>query len=640
MNNMLQGVQFDNVPIELQKLDRWILWKWVPVEHRAKPKKEPCSVSGFRIGVNNEDYHLSLKEARTAYEGNPDAFAGVGFVIPPGMVGVDLDNVKDRNGNWNLDAQLVLASLDTYCEVSPSGEGLKFLCYGSLDEKLKREDASRGIEMFDGKAARFFTITGHVVDDDHRAMGHSLRAVHNIQAAISDPISSLEYDEIEIDDQMHEARELVTWVSNDQMDDYAAWLRLGMALHSASGGDEEGLRLWDEASRKNTKYEEGACEAKWDSFSTDKARLVSIGSLRSMAKENGYRADQYRTHAVPASDFCEKDIHREYVVENFLADNEPMVIGGASKSLKTTVALDLAVSIATGTPFAGQFNVPTPRRVLFVSGESGETTTQETLKQICKGREIETERLSQLHIGFHLPKLDDPACVDDLMKELKEKEIGICIIDPLYRSLRAGSDASNVYSMGEKLELIAEKLHRAGVLCVLLHHFRKQGQSYEEAPELEELSQSGIAEFGRQFLLLKRRSPYVMDGKHTLWFSWGGSAGHQGLKMLEADTGTYQSGLTWTTELISTQEYTDRKKDDAKEKKAEEDNIQMTVVMDYIEENPGSSKKEIVEGTEFTDHMVRKCLGLLIEAERVEESEAPLKVGNKRLVKVYTESSI
>ena len=595
---MLDSIIFENVPVELQKLDRWILWRWVPVEHRAKPKKEPCSSSGFRIGVNNEDYHLSFVEARHAYEGDPKTFAGIGFVIPPGMVGVDLDNVRDPQGNWNLDAQLVLASLDTYCEVSPSGEGLKFLCYGSLDEKLKREDASRGVELFDGKTARFFTITGHVVDKDHRAMGHNLRAIHNIQAAISDPITNMEYDEIEIEDQLSEARELISWVSEDQMDDYAAWLRLGMALHAASGGSDEGLALWDDASRKNTKYEEGACKRKWDSFKAKKARLVTIGSLRSMAAENGYRQDRYRTLAVPASDFCLQEIERSYIVENFLADNEPMVIGGASKSLKTTVALDLAVSIATGTPFAGQFNVPEPRRVLFVSGESGETTTQETLKQICRGRGISTDRLSQLHIGFKLPKLDSENCVDDLLKELRERDIRICVIDPLYRSLRAGADAGNVYSMGEKLELIAEKLHRAGVLCVLLHHFRKQGNTYDEQPELEELSQSGIAEFGRQFLLLKRRSRYAMDGKHTLWFSWGGSAGHQGLKMLEADTGTYQSGLTWTTNLISTGEWNSRMESEAKRVKEEEFAASSLEILEFIKQNPGCNRKMIVDNFE------------------------------------------
>lgn len=612
--NLLEGVQFDNVPVELRKLDRWILWKWVPVEHRAKPKKEPCSAAGFRIGVNNQDYHLGFEEAQSVYESRPDTFAGVGFVIPPGMVGVDLDNVKDKKGNWNLDAQLVLASLDTYCEVSPSGEGLKFLCYGSLDGKLKREDASRGVEMFDGNAARFFTITGRVIDDDHRAMGHSLRAIHNIQASISDPITNLEYDEIDTGDQFAEAKELATWVSEDQMDDYASWLRLGMAIHASSNGSDEGMQLWDQVSRKNSKYEEGACELKWDSFKERKARLVTIGSLRSMAKENGYRQDQYRTLAVPASDFCLHDIHREYVVEDFLADNEPMVIGGASKSLKTTVALDLAISIATGTPFVGQFKVPVARRVLFVSGESGETTTQETLKQICKGRDIGTDQLSQLHIGFHLPKLDDPACVDDLMKELKEKDIGICVIDPLYRSLRAGNDASNVYSMGEKLELIAEKLHRAGVLCVLLHHFRKQGHTYEEAPELEELSQSGIAEFGRQFLLLKRRSQYQMDGKHTLWFSWGGSAGHQGLKMLESDSGTYQSGLTWDTELITPQEWGDRNKQAKEEKEEGEVQDQRELVIESLRENSPMTKPELMKAVKTNRQKIERVVSLL-EAE-------------------------
>ena len=80
--------------------------------------------------------------------------------------------------------------------------------------------------------------------------------------------------------------------------------------------------------------------------------------------------------------------------------------------------------------------------------------------------------------------------------------------------------------------------------------FRKQGKTYSESPELEDLSMSGVAEFGRQFLLLKRRKQYEMDGKHDIWFSWGGSAGHQGLKVLEAFTGTRTGGVEWQASLL------------------------------------------------------------------------------------------
>ena len=127
----------------------------------------------------------------------------------------------------------------------------------------------------------------------------------------------------------------------------------------------------------------------------------------------------------------------------------------------------------------------------------------------------------------------------------------------LYIELRVGDAASNVYAMGEKLELIAEKIHRAGITILLAHHFRKQGQSFHEAPELEDLSQSGVAEFGRQFILLKRKEKYQYDGQHKLWFTWGGSAGHQGAKVLVAETGTRKTGIVWKPSVLSYQEFAD-----------------------------------------------------------------------------------
>jgi len=89
-----------------------------------------------------------------------------------------------------------------------------------------------------------------------------------------------------------------------------------------------------------------------------------------------------------------------------------------------------------------------------------------------------------------------------------------------------------------------------------------------------------------------------MDGKHTLWFSWGGSAGHQGLKMLEADTGTYQSGLTWTTNLISTGEWNSRMESEAKRIKEEEFAASSLEILEFIKQNPGCNRKMIVDNFE------------------------------------------
>lgn len=588
----IRQVQTENIPRDLKRLDHWVMWKWVPKKGRpGKPGKAPCNTQGITVGVDNEAYHLSFEQALETYSNAPELFAGIGIVIVPGMVGIDLDRVRNADGSWNMDAQLVLAAVDSYCEVSPSGEGVKFLAYGKLNDKLANYCGHRGVEMYDGaKTTRFFTITGAVVDD-HYEMGHAQRSIENIQAAITDPVTPLEYDEAEPDAFQDEARQLVEWVSDTQLDEYGTWVHVGMILHYVFQGDEEGLQLWDQVSRKNGKYEEGECHKKWESFTTTKPRLLTISTLRWLAKQNGFRDDKYTTGSKPASEFCKEELHRNYVVEDFLADNEPMVIGGPTKALKTTIALDMAVSIATGTPFLGKFNVPEMRRVMFISGESGETTTQENLKLVAKSKGLPVSALSQIHIGFKLPKLNNPHCVDDLLRELRDKDIKIVIIDPLYRSLNVGNEASNLYSMGEKLDLIAEKLHRAGVLCVLLHHFRKQGKfaPSNEAPELEDLSQSGIAEFGRQFLLLKRRASYKYDGKHALWFVWGGSAGHQGMRIIQADTGTRTEGARWSSELLYEDEWKERHGEESRARQQADYDALIKAVVD----NPGVTVKEL-----------------------------------------------
>jgi len=104
--------------------------------------------------------------------------------------------------------------------------------------------------------------------------------------------------------------------------------------------------------------------------------------------------------------------------------------------------------------------------------------------------------------------------------------------------------------MGPTLQGLAELGQRAGCTIALLHHFRKGGQPDDENPAgLEELAQSGVSEWARQWLLLQRRAPYQGDGKHLLWMRCGGSAGFASLWGVTIDEGTIDAdtweGRTW-----------------------------------------------------------------------------------------------
>ena len=62
--------------------------------------------------------------------------------------------------------------------------------------------------------------------------------------------------------------------------------------------------------------------------------------------------------------------------------------------------------------------------------------------------------------------------------------------------------------------------------------------------ELDDMSQSGFAEFARQWILLSRRKDYLDgSGLHELWMRSGGSAGNSSLWRLDVDEGSSNAGI-------------------------------------------------------------------------------------------------
>ncbi len=80
------------------------------------------------------------------------------------------------------------------------------------------------------------------------------------------------------------------------------------------------------------------------------------------------------------------------------------------------------------------------------------------------------------------------------------------------------SGASNLYAMDAALQGLTKLGQDTACTVALVHHFRKGGQADDENPAgLEELAQSGVGEWARQWLLLQRRTAYQGDGEHRLW---------------------------------------------------------------------------------------------------------------------------
>jgi hypothetical protein len=63
-------------------------------------------------------------------------------------------------------------------------------------------------------------------------------------------------------------------------DSYADWIRVGMSLRSLG---DDGLLLWRNWSENSTKYKDGECEEKWETFDP---REITLGTLFYLAAGN------------------------------------------------------------------------------------------------------------------------------------------------------------------------------------------------------------------------------------------------------------------------------------------------------------------------------------------------------------------
>jgi len=142
-------------PKKLREREQWVCWR--EEERDDKLTKIPVTpaTGGFASSTDPETW--GSLEAALEYTETEHA-DGVGFVFTDNdpIVGVDLDDCRDpETGDVDDDAQDIIARLDSYTEVSPSGTGYHVLIKGNLPDGRNRRGS---VELYD--TARFFTVTG------------------------------------------------------------------------------------------------------------------------------------------------------------------------------------------------------------------------------------------------------------------------------------------------------------------------------------------------------------------------------------------------------------------------------------------------------------------------------------------------
>lgn len=152
-----QPVSPDTIPDELKERPQWVCWDWSwRNTYWGKPPVSAVTRGG--AFENDPRTWTSFEDAWTfaVQHGLP----GIGYVFDRNdpYTGIDIDHCRDpHTGAINIDGMAVVSALNSYTEISPSGEGLHILVHGKLGESFNRKKKILP-ERFDRD--HYFTMTG------------------------------------------------------------------------------------------------------------------------------------------------------------------------------------------------------------------------------------------------------------------------------------------------------------------------------------------------------------------------------------------------------------------------------------------------------------------------------------------------
>ena len=160
----------DNIPDELKLRPQWVGWR-LETKPNGETTKPPINVkTGAKGSTTDPATWTSFARAYAAYaRGQVD---GVGFVFTHDdpYIGLDRDDLE-AGDPYGLDG--LVDEMNTYCDVSPSGNGVHIIGKGKLPTATGKHP--KGLGVFEH--GRFFTMTGNLLDGE-------LRPIRDIQDVI------------------------------------------------------------------------------------------------------------------------------------------------------------------------------------------------------------------------------------------------------------------------------------------------------------------------------------------------------------------------------------------------------------------------------------------------------------------------
>lgn len=180
------------------------------------------------------------------------------------------------------------------------------------------------------------------------------------------------------------------------------------------------------------------------------------------------------------------DAPQGWLVEGFWGRRSHGIVAGQPKVFKSTFVQDLAVSVASGKPFLGEYKVHEPGPVIIVQNENTVGMIKDRNEKMMKHKglvgniDIKNKRNMKVKFPNELPihyvnqsgfNFDDPAHLEFIEKQIAEIRPVLVVFDPLY--LMFGGDINSAKDLQSVLFWLLQIKIKYKTAIILVHHYNK-----------------------------------------------------------------------------------------------------------------------------------------------------------------------
>lgn len=233
----------------------------------------------------------------------------------------------------------------------------------------------------------------------------------------------------------------------------AATSVIGKLISVHNPNDWEDI-VWELAKGWNTRNE--------PPLSEDELRNVFDSICK---RELEKRQDFNHIEVIPLDELLNNDYGiDQWIIEGLIPKYSIACLAGVPKVGKSFLSLQIAQSVAQGTPLFDQLATQ-QNNVLVISKEDYAGLIQKRLKDMSVSSDLPIHFITDEHIFF-----DNQDIVDFLINEVSNKQIGLVIIDSFRRVLHGDENSSQVIS---PIHTAFKSLIARGATILFIHHIGK-----------------------------------------------------------------------------------------------------------------------------------------------------------------------